>query len=68
MNCVLNLPRINQLNSRQVYQQIFSEKSLRDIRELQLEQSTKFGGKQHMNRLEVDQIIWYDVTVLASII
>ena len=53
MNCVLNLPRINQLNSRQVYQQIFSEKSLRDIRELQLEQSTKFGGKQHINRLEV---------------
>ena len=58
MNCVLNLPRIDRLNSQQVFQQIFSEKSLKDIRDI--------GGKQHMNRLEVDQIIWFDVTVLAS--
>ena len=25
------------------------------------------GGKQHTNRLEVDQIVWFDVSVLASI-
>ena len=62
-NYVLNLPVIlvetckNWLNGRQVFQQIFSEKRLcdikclKDIRELQLEQSTEFRGKQHMNRL-----------------